>query len=297
MSQSLTQIFSELHTLWTNPDSYAIVEKQKQSDDDFKTKLVNLFSNMKSLDTIAVQQIENMLTNIIIQIGMEIDCYNLKQFLEKIDYSNLKQFLEQIQNNTENVCSHFVDNINICESFNDDTVIPVSVLFSAMLCKSCHHFKEEHTACKKYVVTKYSILLDKPCITCGLDGFDHMCCMNYIVSENRLCESCGHDLFTHQEKAKKSGLTHCNNFVKSEKSMHCANCIHCESDHYMNPKLLTMNKDAFNKFTDLSLKFFCGISPENNLENNDIIIKVVCMNYTKSHPMYRTYFKPSTALI
>lgn len=279
MSQSLTQIFSEIHSIWTNPDSY-VIEEQKQSDDDFKTKLINLFSNMKSLDTTTVQQIENMLTSIMKQTGM------------KIDYSNLKEFLEQIVNNTKNVCSHFVDNTNICESFNDDTIIPVSLLFGAMQCKSCQHFKEDHKACNKYFVTKYERFSDDPCITCGLGVYDHVCCTNYVGSDDTHCESCGRDLFTHQQKAKESGLTHCNNFVKSDGFVDCANCIHSETDHYLNPKLFTMNKNAYSKFTDLAFQFqasFIGLSPVNILENKDIFMKIMNMNYTKLHPNYEKF--------
>lgn len=285
MSQSLTQIFSELQTLWTNPASFVIQEKKDNDTDndyDFRQNIINLFSNIKSLDDNTVQQIQNMLTSI------------MKQPVMNINYSDLKQFLEKNVNNTKNVCSHFVDNTNICDSFNDETVIPVSVIFSAMQCKSCHHFKEEHNACTKYFVTKYVLFSDEACNTCGLDVYKHKCCMHYAGSDDTnytTCTTCGLDLFTHQQKAKDIGLTHCGNFVNSKGFMDCANCIHSKTDHYLNPKLFTMNKDAYSKFTDLAFQFqtkFIGLR-ENIVENKDMFMKIINMNYTESHPMYKKF--------
>ena len=236
--------------------------------------------NINSINDTSVQQIENLLTQII------------KNTELKIDYSNLKQFLEQTLDNKNKVCTHFVDNTDITDSYGHDKTITISVLFSAMQCKSCNHLKEDHKACTKYFVEEYKPFSDDPCITCGLSVYEHECCVNYGGSDSTHCISCGRDLFAHQQKAKEMGKTHCGNFVKSDGFMDCTNCIYSESEHYLNPKLFTMNKDAYNKFTDLAFKFqtqYIGLSPSHMVENKDIFMKIMNMNYTKSHPLYRNY--------
>jgi hypothetical protein len=242
-------------------------------DDDFKTNLVKLCSQMKSIDDTSVQQVQNLLTVIMKQTGM------------KINYSGLKEFLIQLCDNSKPVCSHFIDNTNICDSYDDDSEIPISVLFSGMQCKSCNHFTEDHKACAKFLVTKYKRFSDDPCITCGLGMYEHECCMNYVGSDDTHCESCGRDFFAHRQKAKEFGQSHCGNFTKSGFGK-CANCIFSECDHYLNPKLFTMNKDAYNKFTDLAFTFqtkFIGLSPSDKLTYKDLQMQVMNMNYTKSY--------------
>jgi hypothetical protein len=206
----------------------------------------------------------------------------------KINYSGLKEFLIQLCDNSKPVCSRFVDNTDICESTDDDSEISISFLFSAMQCKSCKHFKEDHKICSKFLVTKYKKITDDPCITCGLDMYSHKSCMNYVGSDDTHCESCGRDLFDHQQKAKECGKTHCGNFVKSEFEK-CTNCIFPECDHYLNPKLFKMNKNAYNKFIDLAFKFqaqFIGLSRSDMLQFKDLQMKVMNMNYTNAHLMY-----------
>ena len=279
MSHYLEQTFSELQSLWTNPASY-LVEKEDNSNEDFRTNLIKLFSNMKTLDDTTVQKIQNLLTSIMKETGMNID------------YSDLKDYLNQICNNPNPLCSCFVDNTSTCESYGDDSVIPVSVLFGSMQCKSCCHFKEDHNACSKFNLTEYKRFSSDPCITCGLGMYDHKSCMNYVGSDDTHCDSCGRDLFEHQQTAKKHGQSHCGNFVKSDGFTDCANCIHSEADHYMNPKLFTMNKDAYSKFTDLAFQFqaeFIGLSQTDMIAHKDILMKVMNMNYTKSHPMHKKF--------
>jgi hypothetical protein len=279
---NIASIATQLEAIYTNPDSYVqkTVHKNKTDDNDMKQKLLTILSQVDKIDDELVSVIKSTLNVLFTDANI------------KVSYDNLKDYLIFMHSRTGKTnCVNFVSQFHLAENFGDDDVIPVEVLFKAQTCESCGFFNEAHTACTKYTVDNPKTFDSQDCECCGLSQYSHIVCDTFTGTNGKMCDSCGRDLFTHQEHAKNHGHFNCTHFQKTDDSsiFDCKNCIFPETDHYLNPNLLKMNKKAYSKFTELACEFqiqFISQGPYIMAQNIDDFTKVIKMNYTSLHPLF-----------
>jgi hypothetical protein len=277
---NIASIATQLEAIYTNPDSYVreTVHTDKTDDNDMKQKFLTILSQADKIDDELVSVLKSILNVLITDANI------------KVSYDNLKNYLIYMHSRTGKTnCVKFVSQFHLAENFSDDDVVPVEVLLKAHTCESCEFVAEAHTACTKYTVDNPETFDSRDCECCGLSKYSHIVCDTFTGTNDKMCDSCGRDLFTHQQHAKDYGHFNCTHFQKTDDSsiFDCKNCIFAYSDHYLNPNLFKMNKKAYSKFTDLALEFqsqFISQGPSFMLQNIDYFTKVIKMNYTALHP-------------
>ena len=281
---NLANIAFQLETIYTNPESYIreTVEIDKK-DEDINRQFINILSKVNKIDDILVTVLKSTLDVLFTHANI------------KVSYDNLKEYLIFMQSRTgKTLCTKFVSQAELIDSFDDGGIYPVEVLFKAQSCASCGFFQESHNACSKYIVDNPEPFDSRNCECCGRDKYSHIVCDTFIGTNNKMCDNCGRDLFTHQQYAKEHGNFNCTHFqkTKDESIFDCENCIFSETDHYLNPNLFNMNKEAYRKFTDLAIKFQTEFIKQGSygiIQNKELFSKIIKMNYTSIHPMFSKY--------
>jgi hypothetical protein len=282
---TITAIAAQLEEIYTNPLSYTIIKDESQPEvnqNEIIKKFMSILSKFANIDDTLITILKTTLNVLFVQAGI------------KVSYDNLKDYLIFMQNKTGACnCTKFVSQTDIINIYQDKDVIPVEIMFKAQSCASCGYFNDNHIVCSKYYVDEPKSFELRECNTCGLNVYRHNICNRFIGFNNRMCDNCGRDLFTHQQRVKNNGIFCCTKFQKTENSIFdCKNCIFTETDHYINPQLYKMNKDAYRKFNDLAFKFQSEFLKQGLLGmsfTQDIFLKVIKMSYSSYHPMYSMY--------
>jgi hypothetical protein len=267
---SISAVFSQIQQVFSDPKSYEKVEEQKSESEN--EKLQRMFSLYQNFNNITY--IKNVLSSVFTDIGFSVNFDTLPEY---INYVN--------QKDEKNICNHFVSSTKLIESCDDTKPIPFDILMKSMECKTCGFYEQSHKVCSKYVH------VHSGCKTCGQSEYVHQTCTSYSSKSYDSCEHCGRDLYAHREVAKKNGEKPCGNFVENAHSdkKDCQKCIFNRTEHFLNPMLFMMNKEAYNEFTDLAFKFqskFIGLSDLQKYFYTDMFYSVLKMNYSKSHPSY-----------
>lgn len=284
ISKSFDQLFSELVTLFTSQASYEKSQPKVdiesiESIESIQQQLIQLLKGKNTIDDITISDISAMLNNI----------FSSQEF--SVDFSGLGDYLREYINLPQTACSHFVDNSDCGDEFEDTDKIPVEIMFKGMSCKSCGLFPEMHKSCSYYNITDRNRFGTEDCNTCGMSKYKHTTCSKFSGNNENDCTTCGRDLFDHQQKKMNLGNYPCNNFTStdSDSCMDCKNCIHSETLHMLNQQLFKMNYDAYSKFTDTGLEFqtaFFELSDIEKVLKRDKYYEILRMNYSHQYPQY-----------
>jgi hypothetical protein len=288
-------IYNEIQQIYSDPKSY---EKKEEKRESSRQEIIHNFYQFVSQcsDITNESGFDNIKTNLNTILNTLLSASGIK-----FDYTNLVDYIKYLKNKDEkNTCTHFVDNSDIIAKYDktesDDKPIPIEMFFKSMECKSCGFFKENHKCCSKYSFKEYKQFSSEGCLTCGLERYEHIVCDNYSGKTDKECDKCGRDFLDHVFDSKKKGKTHCGNYEQNtdtQKSyIQCKNCIFSECDHMLNPILTKMNKNAYDKFTDLAFKFqtkFLTETDSQKIYYHDMFLSVMKMNYTTTHPMYSMF--------
>jgi hypothetical protein len=270
MSSDLLNTLYQLQNLYTDTKSYYTEPVCCNKTDYAKSFAKTFMDSVNSKKSLEI--IKSCFEQIFANTGLNIDFSGL----EKVIKSEACK---------KSVCKKFAQNIEIIEKYTDNASIPFNDLVSGMQCKNCQNFKDDHKSCSKY--NGYDM-----CMTCGLSKYSHKVCLNYKTTNSESCVNCGQNLSDHRLQRKKEGLSHCGNFIRSKENDNCMNCIHTETEHYLNPILFKMNEKSYREFTDLAFKFqvkFVSISTIAKAIHLNDFYKVLKMNYNSFYPTYEMF--------
>ena len=292
-SESLNHIFSELQSIYTNPESYTkIPEVDLSSSDSIQRKMINLIQpNIDNIDNI--DKIDNTIISKMARI--------IREFFSTLDINvnigELGEYLRYYNMLSQTPCECFVDNSDICNDYTDNDKIPVEILFKGMSCKTCGILKDSHKVCSKYNANNDSPYFYDSCEKCGMDASTHTVCDIFCHDDcdgSDDCVNCGRNIKSHQQKEISLGKYPCKNFISSTNNdcYDCKFCIHSKMNHMINPRLFEMNKEANDKFTDLAFAYQVDFNSLNCREAPVLqsqFIEYLRMYYSQNHPQY-SYF-------
>ena len=108
-----------------------------------------MLKGKNTIDDITISGISAMLDNI----------FSSQEF--SVDFSGLKDYLQEYNNLPQTTCSHFVDNSDCGDEFEDTDKILVEIMFNGLSCKSCGLFWEMHKSCSYYPLTDHRLRVIK----------------------------------------------------------------------------------------------------------------------------------------
>ena len=297
MSKSFDLLFSELVTLFTSPASYEKMESESKKNTESIVSIESIESIESIQQQLIQQQLIQLLTGkntiddtIISGISAMLDTiFSSQEF--SVDFSGLGDYLREYINLPQTACSHFVDNSDCGDAFEDADKIPIENMFKGMSCKACGLFQEIHKSCSYYNIMHRNLFETENCTTCGMSKYKHTTCSKFSGNNINDCTTCGRNLRDHQQKEMNLGNYPCNNFTStdSDSCMDCRNCIHLETEHMLNPQLFKMNYGAYSKFTDIVLQFqtaFIKLSDIEKVVKRNKYYEIMRMNYSHQHPLY-----------
>lgn len=281
MSESLDQIYSNIVSIYLDPKSYESEIKCLSELDTTQKEIIKELQNLTNSDKKTV--IDDKTVSCLVSFFTAIFSSQNINF----DYTGLQKYLKVIVKRPQQTkCKLFVSNINLCDKFKDDDIIPIETFFKCMSCKTCGYFDVDHSICSHYIGNNDEL----DCISCGMSKYKHNLC-NKFTGNTDTCSTCGLEIFKHQQKELKQGKLPCNNFVESNTNNYfdCNNCIHTRTNHMINPQLFCMNDKAYSNFTDLAFHFqasYISLSPMDIMKYKNLHFGIMNMNYSKAHPHY-----------